>query len=239
MRSRFLVVLPVAAFIAAGVLGGCGDYAMQGKGAESDLRARSVAPQSADAEPEAVSGETPDLLADRKMLWRAWLTVAVADSQEAVDRTRGMARELGGYVERMTNDRVVLRVPAEQFDPAMERLADMGPVLDRKVEAVDVTEQHTDLAGRLKNQRALLKQLRELLDRAEDVKKAMEVEQEIARVQAEIERLERRLRQIDSKVAYSTITVDFVRSAEAPASTRSNLPFYWLNTLGLDTLMAW
>jgi len=174
----------------------------------------------------------------RKVIYTASLKIATADARAAVARTRALADSLGGYMQRMTNDAIVIRVPAESFDRAMEALADVGTIVDQQVTARDVTEEYADQAMRLKNARALLSKLQALLDKATVVEDALAIERQIARVQTEIERLEGQLNSLASQVTYATLTIHFVSGQQIPASMKLRLPFWWLERLGLENLMV-
>jgi len=49
-----------------------------------------------------------------------------------------MAKEHGGWVESMAEERVVLRVPDDQLDAMLDELPKLGEVARRRVNAVDV-----------------------------------------------------------------------------------------------------
>ncbi len=174
----------------------------------------------------------------RKVIYTASLKIATADARAAVARTRALADSLGGYMQRMTNDAIVIRVPAESFDRAMEALADVGTIVDQQVTARDVTEEYADQAMRLKNARALLDKLQALLEKATVVEDALAIERQIARVQTEIERLEGQLNSLASQVTYATLTIHFVSGQQIPAGMKLRLPFWWLERLGLENLMV-
>lgn len=189
---------------------------------------------------EPLPEDPPKLAAvdPRKVIYTASLKIATADARAAVARTRALADSLGGYMQRMTNDAIVIRVPAESFDRAMEALADGGTIVDQQVTARDVTEEYADQAMRLKNARALLNKLQALLDKATVVEDALAIERQIARVQTEIERLEGQLNSLASQVAYATLTIHFVSGQQIPAGMKLRLPFWWLGRLGLENLMV-
>jgi len=174
----------------------------------------------------------------RKMIYTANLRILVAEPRQSVQAARDYAIGLGGYMQNLTGNSIVMRIPTEKFEQAIKHLEGMGVVIDKNITAQDVTERYVDLEIRLKNSKALLEKLRNLLDRATTVKDALQVEREIARVQSEVERLEGQLNRLKSQIAYSTISVTFEQYKQAPPEIRTRLPFRWLYTLGIERLLG-
>jgi len=177
--------------------------------------------------------------AERKVVYTAGFHMLVGDVALAQERTRKLADEMGGYMQSLDGPRLTIRVLAEQFEAAVERLAELGTVVRRHIEANDVTEQFYDLEVRLKNARALAERLRALLARADDMADALAAEKELARVTTDIERMEGRLNRLRNRIAFATITVTFDQPGDVPPpELTTHLPFAWLHELGLDTLLA-
>ena len=173
----------------------------------------------------------------RLLIYSGSFSVAVANVQEAADAARRMATELGGWFQSQKNDVVTIRVPASRWEEALVRVAALGRVLDRRIDAADVTEEVVDLDLRLRHARALGKRLTELLAEAKTVEETLKVETELARVRTEIERLEGRLQFLRDRVAWSTLVLRFVPVTDAPSRPQA-LPFPWLRDLGLDRLLG-
>src|SRR5437667_6898773 len=64
------------------------------------------------------------------------------DPAKGVTAVAAMAKEHGGWVESMVEQRVVLRVPDEQLDAMLDELPKLGEVAERRVRAVDMGEVH-------------------------------------------------------------------------------------------------
>ena len=173
----------------------------------------------------------------RKVIYTGNLQIATADPEAAVQRTRELAESLGGYMQQMTGSGIVVRVPAERFDEAVEAVEQFGVLVDKDISAQDVTEQYEDIGIRLTNARALLTKLQNLLDRAQTVEDALKVEKELARVRTQVEQLEGKLNRLNSQLAYATLAVAFIPTHATPPNLQARLPFWWLGRLGLDTLM--
>ncbi|MAG56139.1 MAG: hypothetical protein CMJ83_07605 [Planctomycetes bacterium] len=101
-----------------------------------------------------------------------------------------------------------LRVPTERHDAFLADLSTLGKAQRSAKSTKDVTEDHTDLAARLKSHRAVEERLLALLaDRSPQLEAVISVERELGRVRTEIERLEGRLRQLADQTTYATVTL--------------------------------
>ncbi len=206
-----------------------------GEGARA-MRVPAAAGATEGGEPAADAAAQP--APDRKILYTAQLALVVNNVRTAIEQSSRVARTLGGYVEHMGNARVILRVPGPRFHQALLELEALGTVTDRRVDARDVTESYQDLELRARNARTALAKLEDLLAKAKTVEEALAVEREMTRVREEIERLETQLRSLGSRVDYATITVTLTPVPHASRAHRAALPFGWLDSLGLDTLMT-
>jgi len=174
----------------------------------------------------------------RKVVYAGRFNVAVGDVAVSIQATKALADKLGGYMLRMTTNTIVIRVPSDKFDAAVEAVGRMGMVIDKEVTAQDVTDQYFDIEMRLKNAKATQQKLLALLEKSQAVRDTLEIEKELQRITTEIERLEGQLNKLSHEVAYSMLTVAFTETRNAPAETRVKLPFYWLGRLGLDELLS-
>ena len=172
----------------------------------------------------------------RYRIYHGTLQLEVADGEAVAARVRDVAEALGGYVQRWTQERITVRIPAPSWEEAVEQISAFGRVIGRDFQVDDVTEEFVDLELQLGNLRALQDRLVELLARAENVEEALSVERELARVRGEIERIEGRLKLLSDRIAFATLTV-VPRTIRARAAGRRGLPFPWLETLGVERLL--
>jgi len=239
-RCRWAVgssVLACGMWLVAGcqVAPAMGDYQKLGAPMEPLVEALRESPRAMLAAAGDDLREVP--IGQRVVVYTAAFRIVVHDVFVAVQDTRRIAQEMGGYVQRIQGDAVTIRVPAERFQAAVERLEALGQVSHREVEATDVTDEYVDLQARLKNAQAVRERLVALLQKAEDVKSALEVEKELNRVGAEIEQLQAKIEVLKNRVAYSTITVTFERVAQQTHFRGvARLPFAWLRELDPNRL---
>jgi len=159
---------------------------------------------------------------ERKIIRNANLTIEVTSPPESQRKISTIAESHQGFVvtseatQRTTEDaskplitvNLVVRVPAAQFNQAMEEIRAFGArIIQEKITGQDVTEEFMDLEARIKNQKALEAQFLEIMKRAAKVEDALNVQRELAEVRTEIEKLEGRKRFLENQASLSTITV--------------------------------
>jgi hypothetical protein len=154
---------------------------------------------------------------DRKIIKSGNITLVVDDIVVSIDAISDMANELGGYVVssnkyQSNNDRlsgmVTIRVPAERFDDAFDRLRGLAiDVPYENTRSVDVTEEYTDLEAQLHNLEATEAQYLSLLEKAETVEDILKVQQELSNVRGQIERIKGRMQYLDRTSDMSLIEI--------------------------------
>lgn len=170
-------------------------------------------------EPGAGGEEAPPpaQLAGRLIIRTGELTLRVEEVGATLGQVRALALELDGFVSgsrASSSDEVAtltLRIPAEAFDRALERLREMA--LEVVVEATreeDVTTQVIDLEARIENLEASEEQYRRLVDRAETVEEILAVQRRLDEIRGQIEQLSAQLAHISRQAALSTLTVTLV-----------------------------
>jgi hypothetical protein len=172
------------------------------------------------------------------LIYSGAIALAIYEVEKTQNEAIKLVDNMGGYVSERTSTTLTARVPVKKFRPAMEQLGELGDVLDRSWQAQDVTDQVRDLDIRLRNALGLRDRLEALLVEAKSVEDALKIETELERITLEIERIGGQLKSFEDRIAYSTIKVSFraKRSGEVP-SKDFLLPFPWLNTLGLQSLL--
>ncbi len=172
------------------------------------------------------------------LVYTAQLVMSVYRVPEVKQSVLAAAQALGGHLTIETTDRITLRVPAQRFQEALDRIQALGDVLSRTVEAQDVGEEFRDLTTRIENLEAIRRRVEQLLADAHDVQAALQIEQHLERITLELEHLKGRQRFLADRVALSTITVVFQeRQVEDIARGVFQLPFEWIHALGLTNLM--
>lgn len=180
---------------------------------------------------------TPSRARRPLLIYQAELGLGVFRVQENLDKIEKLALDAGGYLVARGENRITVRVPAQDFEPTVDVVLKLGDVHRREIVAQDVTAEFLDIQIRLKNALAVRERLQELLQRAQDVKEALKVEEELGRIAEQIEVMKGRLKYLREVTSFSTISVEFSERS-APIDARVELPFGWLHELGLNTLLS-
>lgn len=165
------------------------------------------------------------------VVYSGFLRLQVRRVLDTVEQVTEATERRGGYIESLTSDVVVVRVPAGDFEGVMAEFAALGEVLERNVRAEDVTAQFTDVGARLAVAREARARLLALLEQQPDVKERLAVLQEIKRLTEQIELMESTLATLQNLVDYFTITIELVPVLENSRTTLYISPFEWVSNL--------
>ena len=170
--------------------------------------------------PKAEADSVPDTNANTaiqsaKMIYTADVTLQTKEYDQAYAALNALVGELGGYFETRELNQggtyrsmyCVVRVPAEQFTPFLDRAGAIANMTYRNENAENVSEAYYDLEARLTTQRTKLQRLQELLAMAENMEDIITIESAISDTELQIEYLTGSLRRYDSLIGYSTIHV--------------------------------
>ncbi len=206
MPSRYILLAALFA------LGGCG-------GKFSSEKTMSAVDESGSTTAESTSNTIvgADAIETRKIIYTASIDLVVKDFGEAERRVLELVSEMAGYVAEFREDRRyggqlggnwVVRIPVIQFNRFIDQVLELGVPMTRQIDALDVTEQFTDLTARLNNKRKLEERILKLLEEKTDaIKDVIEVESQLGRVREEIETFEGKLRYMSDRIAMTTVTI--------------------------------
>ena len=208
------------------------------------------AERAAKAPPNAPPQGVPAVPAAPLLIYVGDFQMVVEQEEMAptLDRVIDIAESLGGYLAGRKDTSVQVRVPSARFRESLVRIEKLGEVQHRSVSADDVSEQYSDLEGRLVNLKATRHRLQEFLARAGTMADMLTVGRELERVAAEIEQIEGKMRYLRSRAAFSLVTVSLtarpkpvIKVAEKtpppPPPPEVELPIDWLGRVTLDRLL--
>jgi hypothetical protein len=222
--------LSISVLTALMLLGGCSRH--QADSTQDALKVSeqrkvadsAAAPQAGDYSFDQVNRAVSiEAALDRKIVRDANLTIEVTSTTDAQQRVTSIAETFGGFVvtseakqrennepaKRTVDIKLVVRVPSNQFNAALEQIEKLANnIPERNVSGQDVTEEFIDLEARIKTQKALELQFLEIMKQAGKVADALEVQRQIAEVRTDIEKLEGRKRFLESRSSLSTITIN-------------------------------
>ncbi|MDS0292689.1 DUF4349 domain-containing protein [Halogeometricum luteum] len=247
-QRRTLVAVALVALVA---LAGCNGAANSGEGGDmstqmADGGAATAAEAASGGSGSGSGGSNADGAAQaqanvqsRQLIRTGTVAVEVDSFDASKANLTGAVQGYGGYVsdtsqerhsvgnETYTTGRLVLRVPAEEFDALVEDAKAEGDVQVVQTNTEDVTDRLVDLEARLENLRAQRDQLRDLYAQANTTEDVLAVQRELSDVQGEIERLEAQKQSLEDRVAYSTLTV---RLNEPRPTPNRIAPDRWYDT---------
>jgi hypothetical protein len=102
---------------------------------------------------------------------------------------------------------LTLKVPAGDFDAAMEHLRALGTPVQEQVSTQEVTEEFVDLEAQARSLEAVEAQYLRLLEKAQRVEEILPLQQRVTEVRTQIDRLRGRMNLLQRRADLSTITV--------------------------------
>lgn len=219
MRRTFLVLIAGTAFLLACSASATLPASDEGKPSEGATAA--PAPPGRDV-------PAPVAQVEQRLIVRVGsLELQVADVPDAYRKTRELALRLGGYVgdsefatdsEDRPTATVVLRIPADRYDEALDALRPLATkVVQERSQESDVTSQVVDLTARIANLRASEAALQKLMDRATKVSEVLEVQAQLTGIREQIEQLTAQKQLLEKQAALSTLTVILETTAQPVA----------------------
>ncbi|MGW9630760.1 DUF4349 domain-containing protein [Agromyces sp. NPDC055520] len=229
MRRRLAPTAAVAAALTALLLAGC-SAGQSTSTSEPGGVTGEVAP--APGAPRSVEGGAADDSAavetERSVITTGWISITVDDPIASAEEAAGIAEQSGGRVDsrnetpgtdtQTPSARLTLRVPADELDGVVADLRELGTVNSVSMDASDVTAQRQDLDARIEALSASVDRLRELLATATSITDLIAIESELTTRQAELDSLTQQRDFLVDQVDYSTLSVEFITEAVAPAA---------------------
>ncbi len=163
---------------------------------------------------------------DKKIIRSATLELEVKDAAAYYKNLREQVRSYGGYVAQedqaetdyKLENRLVIKVPVDQFDLAVMSLTDKAEkVQQRNIRSEDVTGEIVDTRSRLEAKKQVRLRYLELLNQAHNMTDILSVQQEINGIQEEIEVATGRVQWLGNAAAYSTINLTYYQVINATA----------------------
>ena len=196
--------------------------------------AGNVVPMNADANPAAITQSYHlDLSTAPRIARTASLAITVKDLSAARTSLDATLARHQGYAAQLTVEAnadaprsltASLRIPASGLSNAINDLKTLGRVDRESLSGEDVSQQHADLAERIKTALATEESFRGVLQqRTGKISDVLEVEQSIARVRGEIESMEDEQTRLEHRVDYATIELQLNEEykAEMPSAAFS------------------
>lgn len=111
---------------------------------------------------------------------------------------------------------LTLRIPGDVLDATLEKLGDLGAVIEISTTADDVSAQVKDVDARVKSLQASVDRLTALLSTATDVDQLVSIESSLTQRQGELESMLAQQRSLGDQVSLATITLSLISEEDAP-----------------------
>lgn len=168
---------------------------------------------------------------------QAGLVLQVDDRAAALATAVSLARAEQGWFARLSDDAVTLRVPVAEAPVLVDRLDDLGVVVERSFSREDLGPTRVDLTSRIAAREAVLARYFAVLTTA-GPDAVVSVEREITRAVSELEGLQGRLRVLDDRANFAVIEVGFRYRDRTPPRRSGDSPFPFLESLNVAELLA-
>lgn len=195
-----------------------GAFSRQIGAADEMAESKTLAPAPARA-PRQVEDSRPDLdVGGPKIIREGGVTFETPDLKQTRVFLDSLVQRYEAYLanddqykfDDRIEERLVIRVPADNFDDLVHELEGAVERFDsRTISARDVTEEFLDVSLRIQIKKETEQRYRDILTKAKTVKDILEVERYIGRIRTEIESLEGRLKYLENRISFSTLTVTF------------------------------
>ncbi|MFB6147447.1 MAG: DUF4349 domain-containing protein [Candidatus Nanohaloarchaea archaeon] len=162
------------------------------------------------------SSSTQPVESERKKVTRYFIDLEVPEVERALDRTRNLAEEHGGFVKSASFDRengdrghLEVAVPDSNVSEFLDSLEESWRVESSRKTVEDVTDSYTQLKLELENRRQELQQLEELMNRTDSVENTIKIQERMSELRSRIQYLENQLSDLEQRVEYTTISISF------------------------------
>lgn len=202
--------------------GGDADFTESGGSDEAAMTAeRAAADRASIAEPPSVTVEST-----LELIKTGTVALEADDVDELLADLDGVVVKYGGVVESedvRTDDEgdarsasVVVRVPVDRFEDAVDELARLGTLVREQTSSEDVTTKVADVDSRVASAQRSIDSLQRLFDRATKLTDVIRLESELSQRQANLESLLAQQRSLARQTAMSTIHLSVDRADAAP-----------------------
>ncbi|KUP21349.1 DUF4349 domain-containing protein [Paenibacillus sp. DMB5] len=158
---------------------------------------------------------------NKKLIYKANLTMEVEDYGMAQSEVRNLVTLAGGYIIGFTENmsdyekggNFVMKVPAAGFSPFLDKLEEIkNKGIQRSIEGQDVSEEYVDLESRLKAKQLMETQYINFMSKATKSSDLVAFANELGAIQESIEQIKGRMRYIDQNVSFSTVELRLYQS---------------------------
>lgn len=172
---------------------------------------------------------------NKKIIKTATLNVEVKDYSKFNQLVHSSASRFGGYIadelqsetEYKIENTIVMKVPVDQFQSAVDFLTSGdGKINEKKISSEDVTTQFVDTKSRLEAKKQVRLRYLDLLKQAKNMEEILQVQSEINDIQEEIESAAGRINYLSNASAMSTINLTYYQVLDATVQNPGEASFW-------------
>lgn len=159
-----------------------------------------------------------------KIIYSATVNMETLQFDETISSLEAAVQSIGGFIEssnisgdssydsegkvQILNRKAfyTVRVPAQKFNEFLTFSGTLGNVTSSNKDADNVTSQYMDFEARLTSLKTEETRLLELLAKATDINALISLESRLSEVRYDIEAIQRNLNNLDSRIAYSSVS---------------------------------
>lgn len=193
--------------VAAGVLSSCASARYDNTYATQSLGIKNKAALMNEGIVQSNSSNITGQADSQKITYTAHINLEVKNPDTAAAQISALTKLAGGYVESISNEYAVIKVPAKGLTSAIAEIEKLGKIKHKNITASDISAEYYDVVTRLDNLEKARTRYLELLGKAQTVEEMLKVERELERVNTEMELIKTRLNYMNNSVHYSTITI--------------------------------
>jgi hypothetical protein len=224
----------LALLLLCGILAGCGAKAEVSSNGAADYYAPMTPSESEKWDDVILDKDFPTgstvtkgediALSGEKIIYYATISLETLEFEKTITALEEAVKNAGGFIQnssvngdtsydengvvQVLNRRAhySVRVPADQLEEFLHFSGTLGNVIASSKEAENVTSRYTDLEARMASLKTEQTRLLELMEKASDINALIALEERLSAVRYEIESIQRNLDNLDSLLAYSTVT---------------------------------
>lgn len=160
---------------------------------------------------------------DRKIIYKANITMQVDSYADAQSDIKNKALLAGGYIVQFSENRtanelsgtLTVKIPSIGFTGFIADLEQMKPKsMQQNIQGQDVTEEFVDLTSRLKSKQVMEARLLDFLAKSTKTDELISFSNELGKVQEEIEKIKGRMTYLEQNVAFSTAEIRLYQKLE-------------------------
>lgn len=189
-------------------------------------------------------GASAPKVSDRKIVRASSLELTVAAPEEAAEKIRVFAEDLGGYLETaqisrqdMPNAIVTVRVPERRLEELKATIRKLAARVEiEKTDARDVTKEYVDMRARIRNLRAEEAQYLQIMKSAAKVQDMLDVSEKLSGVRGEIEQQQAEFETLSKQAEMASISVTLRAQPKPEAFGLNWQPMHRLKIAAHDAL---